>query len=131
MISLHAEVPADGDILALHDMIDNVEHRLKDELHCAAVIHMDPVCTKDEQTLELKQVVTGIVKEVDPVLSIHDFRVVTGPTHTNLIFDMVVPFDFPVSDVDLADQIQKKIWKYNPVYFAVIEIDKAYTKVKK
>lgn len=131
MISLHAEVPADGDILALHDMIDNVEHRLKDKLHCAAVIHMDPVCTKDEQTLELKRVVTEIIKEVDPVLSIHDFRVVTGPTHTNLIFDMVVPFDFPVSDVDLADQIQKKIWKYNPVYFAVIEIDKAYTKVKK
>ena len=131
MISLHAEVPADGDILALHDMIDNVEHRLKDKLHCAAVIHMDPVCTKDEQTLELKRVVTEIIKEVDPVLSIHDFRVVTGPTHTNLIFDMEVPFDFPVSDVDLADQIQKKIWKYNPVYFAVIEIDKAYTKVKK
>lgn len=129
MISLHAEVPADGDILVLHDMIDNVEHRLKEELHCAAVIHMDPVCTKDEQTLELKQVVTGIVKEVDPILSIHDFRVVKGPTHTNLIFDMVVPFDFPISDVDLADQIQNKIWKYNPVYFAVIEIDKAYTKV--
>lgn len=130
MISLHAEVPADGDILALHDMIDNVEHRLKSELHCAAVIHMDPVSTKDEQTLELKKVVTGIVKEVDEVLSIHDFRVVAGPTHTNLIFDMVVPFDFPISDVDLADQIQNKIWKYNPVYFAVIEIDKDYTKVK-
>ena len=130
MISLHAEVPADGDILALHDMIDNVEHRLKSELHCAAVIHMDPVSTKDEQTLELKKVVTGIVKEVDEVLSIHDFRVVAGPTHTNLIFDMVVPFDFPISDVDLADQIQNKIWKYNPVYFAVIEIDEDYTKVK-
>lgn len=129
MISLHAEVPADGDILALHDMIDNVEHRLKSELHCAAVIHMDPVCTKDEQTLELKKVVTDIVKEVDEVLTIHDFRVVKGPTHTNLIFDMVVPFDFPISDVDLADQVQNKIWKYNPVYFAVIEIDKAYTKV--
>ncbi len=129
MISLHAEVPADGDILALHDMIDNVEHRLKSELHCAAVIHMDPVCTKDEQTLELKKVVTEIVKEVDEILTIHDFRVVKGPTHTNLIFDMVVPFDFPISDVDLADQIQNKIWKYNPVYFAVIEIDKAYTKV--
>lgn len=130
MISLHAEVPADGDILALHDMIDNVEHRLKSELHCAAVIHMDPVSTKDEQTLELKKVVTDIVKEVDEVLTIHDFRVVAGPTHTNLIFDMVVPFDFPISDVDLADRIQNKIWKYNPVYFAVIEIDKDYTKVK-
>lgn len=89
---------------------------------------MDPVCTKDEQTLELKKVVAEIVKEVDPVLSIHDFRVVKGPTHTNLIFDMVVPFDFPLSDVDVADQVQNKLWKYNPVYFAVIEIDKAYTR---
>ncbi len=130
MISLHAEVPADGDILALHDVIDNVEHQLKQELHCAAVIHMDPVCTKDEQTLELKRVVTEIVKEVSPALSIHDFRVVKGPTHTNLIFDMLVPFDFTMSDVDLADTVQNKIWKYNPVYFAVIEIDKDYTKQK-
>lgn len=130
MISLHAEVPADGDILALHDMIDNVEHRLKSELHCAAVIHMDPVSTKDEETLELKRVVTDIVREINPVLSIHDFRVVKGPTHTNLIFDMVVPFDFPMSDVDVADKVQNKIWKYNPVYFAVIEIDKAYTKLE-
>ena len=128
MISLHAEVPADGDILALHDVIDNVEHRLKSELHCAAVIHMDPVSTKDEETLNLKRVVTELVKEIDPVLSIHDFRVVKGPTHTNLIFDMVVPFEFPMSDVDVADKVQNKIWNYNPVYFAVIEIDKAYTK---
>lgn len=127
MISLHAEVPADGDILALHDMIDNVEHQLKNELHCVAVIHMDPVSTKDEHTLELKRVVAQIVKEIDPVLSIHDFRVVKGPTHTNLIFDMVVPFDFPMSDVDVADKVQNKIWNYNPVYFAVIEIDKSYT----
>jgi len=130
MISLHAEVPADGDILALHDVIDNVEHKLKSELHCAAVIHMDPVSTKDEQTLELKKVVTKIVKEVDPVLSMHDFRVVNGPTHTNLIFDIVVPFDFPLSDTEVSNQVQEKVWKYNPVYYTVIEIDKAYTKVK-
>lgn len=128
MISLHAEVPADGDILALHDMIDNVEHRLKNELYCAAVIHMDPVSTKDEYTLELKQMVTMCVKEIDPVLSIHDFRVVKGPTHTNLIFDMVVPFDFPLSDADVADKVQNQIWKQNPSCFAVIEIDKAYTR---
>ena len=128
MISLHAEVPADGDILALHDTIDNVEHRLKSELLCPAVIHMDPVSTKDTETMELKKVVTDIVHEIDPVLSIHDFRVVKGPTHTNLIFDMVVPFDFSLSDVDVADKVQNKIWKYNPVYFAVIDIDKAYTK---
>lgn len=128
MISLHAEVPADGDILALHDVIDNVEHQLKSELNCAAVIHMDPVSVKDEQTLELKQVVKNLIKEVDPVISMHDFRVVTGPTHTNLIFDVVVPFDFALSDAEVANQIQDKIWEYNPVYFAVMEIDKAYTK---
>ena len=128
MISLHAEVPAEGDILELHDVIDNVEHRLKEELCCAAVIHMDPVSTTDVETLELKQVVTDIVKEIDPVLSIHDFRVVKGPTHTNLIFDMVLPFDYELSDTEVADRVQNRIWKYNPVCFAVIEIDKAYTK---
>ena len=80
-----------------------------------------------EKTLDY---LTEIVKEVSPTLSIHDFRVVKGPTHTNLIFDMLVPFDFTMSDVDLADTVQNKIWKYNPVYFAVIEIDKDYTKNK-
>ena len=75
------------------------------------------------------QVVVDIVKEVDEVLSIHDFRVVTGPTHTNLIFDIVVPFGFPLSDVDLTNKIQEQVWKYNPAYYVVIEIDKAYTKV--
>lgn len=131
MISLHAEVPADGDILALHDVIDNVEHRLKNQLNCAAVIHMDPVSTKDEKTLELKRMVTELVREVDESLSIHDFRVVMGPTHTNLIFDMVVPYDFPLSDTEVADRVQQKIWKYNPVYYAVIDIDKSYTKKEK
>lgn len=128
MISLHAEVPADGDILQLHDVIDNVEHKLRDELLCHAVIHMDPISTKDEETLQLKAMVKQIVEELDPVLSIHDFRVVKGPTHTNLIFDMVLPFDFALSDAETADKVQNAIWKVSPTYFAVIEIDKAYTK---
>ena len=126
MISLHAEVSADGDILALHDMIDNVEHRLKNELHCAAVIHMDPVRTKDEKTLELKQVVTDIVKEVDEVISIHDFRVVTGPTHTNLIFDIVVPFNFRYTDEALTRLIAGRVRAFDPTYYTVIEVDKSY-----
>jgi len=128
MISLHAEVPADGDILLLHDIIDNVEHKLKEELFCPAVIHMDPVSTKDEETLHLKAMVKQIVEEIDPVLSIHDFRVVKGPTHTNLIFDMVLPFDFALSDTETADKVQNAIWRKDPTCFAVIEIDKAYTK---
>lgn len=128
MISLHAEVPADGDILILHDIIDNVEHKLKEELLCPAVIHMDPVSTKDEETLRLKAMVKQIVEEIDPVLSIHDFRMVKGPTHTNLIFDMVLPFDFALSDTETADKVQNAIWRIDKTYFAVIEIDKAYTK---
>ena len=128
MISLHAEVPADGDILELHDIIDNVEHKLKEELFCPAVIHMDPVSTKDEETLQLKEMVKRIVEEIDPVLSIHDFRVVKGTTHTNLIFDMVLPFDFMLSDSETADKVQNAIWRIDKTYFAVIEIDKAYTK---
>ena len=126
MISLHAEVPADGDILALHDMIDNVEHRLKDELHCAAVIHMDPVCTKDEMTQELKQVVVNIVKEVDEVLSIHDFRVVDGPTHTNLLFDVVVPHSFEMSSDKLKKLINEKINENDSRYRCVITVDSCY-----
>ncbi len=128
MISLHAEVPADGDILVMHDKIDNVEHRLKEELQCAAVIHMDPISTKDEETLQLKKVVTDIVKDIDSVLTIHDFRMVKGPTHTNLIFDIVLPFDFCLSDTEVSDKVREKISEYDNSYFAVIEIDKAYTK---
>ena len=128
MISLHAEVPADGDIMALHDMIDNVEHRLKDELYCPAVIHMDPVSTKDEETKELKDMVTEVIREIDPVISMHDFRVVKGPTHTNLIFDIVLPFDYSVPEAEIVDTIRKKILKRREFHFAVIEVDRAYTK---
>lgn len=128
MISLHAEVPADEDIVAIHDVIDRVEHRLKEELNCSAIIHMDPILMKDEETLKLKEIVTQIVEEIDPVLSIHDFRIVKMSNYTKVIFDMVIPFEFCLPDVDVVYQVKKKIGEYNSHCLPVIEIDKACVK---
>ena len=109
LISLHAEVPADGNILTLHDTIDTIEHELRSKLNCNAVIHMDPVSTNDPETLSLKAEVKAYLDQIDPKLSMHDFRIVKGLTHTNLIFDIVVPYDYPVSDQDVVDSVTKRI----------------------
>ncbi len=124
LISLHAEVPADGDILTLHDMIDTIEHELRSTLNCHAVIHMDPILVNDEETESLKKMTKDLLAEISDALTMHDFRIVTGPTHTNLIFDIVVPYDFALSDEDLVQLINDKIHAGNPQYFAVIDVDK-------
>lgn len=126
MLSLHAEVPSDGDLLILHDMIDNIEHRLHDELHCEAVIHMDPVITDDEQTNHMKEKVTELLAAAYPEVCFHDFRVVKGPTHTNIIFDIVVPFGYAKSDEEITDYLKNEIRKVDASYFAVIQIDRDY-----
>lgn len=123
MISLHAEVPAKGNILLLHDTIDNIEKRLQNELHCSAVIHMDPVMNDDEETVACKLLVSEILKNIDPALSLHDFRIVKGPTHTNLIFDIVVPFKFPYSIETLKHMVEQQLQQTHPEYYCVIEID--------
>lgn len=131
MISLHAEVPAEGDILKLHDVVDNIEHELRNELKCEAVIHMDPVVTGDEQVDRMKAQMKALLEEIDPQISMHDFRVVIGPTHTNLIFDIVVPFGYKVKDEELIEIIQKKTKeKIGENHFVVIQVDKAYCKEK-
>ncbi len=131
MISLHAEVPAEGDILKLHDVVDNIEHELRNELKCEAVIHMDPVVTGDEKVNKMKAQMKEVLKEIDARISMHDFRVVIGPTHTNLIFDIVVPFGYKVKDEELIEIIQKRTKeKIGENYFVVIQVDKAYCKEK-
>ena len=125
LISLHAEVPADGNILTLHDTIDTIEHELRSKLNCNAVIHMDPVSTNDPETLSLKAEVKAYLDQIDPKLSMHDFRIVKGLTHTNLIFDIVVPYDYPVSDQDVVDSVTKRIQMNHPDFYAVIDVDKA------
>ena len=126
MISLHAEVPADGDLLQLHDVIDNIEHRLKKELGCMAVIHMDPIVTNDAHTTALRQAVAEQVKTIDPRLTIHDFRIVPGPSHTNLIFDVVVPYDVKLSGEQVRRRIGELVAQMDGNYFAVVQIDSSY-----
>ena len=126
MISLHAEVPAHGDIMALHDEIDNVEKKLHDKLGCEAVIHMDPIVTNDALVNETRRKVAALVHGIDGSISIHDFRMVTGPTHTNVIFDAVVPYGCALSDREAEERIKKAVRELDPHYFAVVQIDKSY-----
>ena len=127
MLSLHAEVPADGDLLTLHDMIDNIEHHLQNELHCEAVIHMDPVITNDKQTNRIKREVDGLLKEKYPEIRFHDFRIVKGPTHTNIIFDIVVPFGYRAQGGEIVEYLSSQIHKRHENHYAVIQVDRAYT----
>ncbi|MBQ9928755.1 MAG: cation transporter [Lachnospiraceae bacterium] len=126
MLSVHVEVPSSGDILALHDMVDTIEHRLAKELNCSAVIHMDPVCVDDELTNAIKEKVAVIVEAMEGEVSFHDFRIVSGPTHTNLIFDVVVPYNYVMTDSEIETYIQEKVKEIDENYFTVVEVDKAY-----
>ncbi|MBQ8743310.1 MAG: cation transporter [Clostridia bacterium] len=126
MVSLHAEVPADSDFLEVHDAIDNIEKALRDTLHCDAVIHMDPIETGDSFVSETKTSVLDAVKSIDERITIHDFRMVSGTTHTNLIFDAVIPYDIKLSDKELKELISAKILNLDSKYRAVIEIDRPF-----
>ncbi len=128
MISLHTEVPGDDDIFKIHDLIDRIENELNEKLGCEAVIHMDPIETDNEAVNNMKKVVSGIVKQIHSELSIHDFRMVVGDTHTNLIFDVVIPYSIKENDEVIKEKIQRKITEYNDTYFAVMHIDRDYVR---
>lgn len=123
-ISLHAEVSADGDILMLHDSIDNVERLLGEQLHCKAVIHMDPIHDKDADTIRYKDLMQAYLSTVSDKLSLHDFRIVKGPTHTNLIFDVLSPYDSPVCDEVLLKGLHTYIASLEGNFYGVITLDK-------
>lgn len=126
MISLHAEVPADGDIMEMHDVVDNIETELKNKLSCHAVIHMDPIATNDETVINTKNRVAEIVRAIDENITIHDFRMVKGKTHTNLIFDVVVPYSIKIPDSEVEKKVKELIKTENKNYNAVVQIEKNY-----
>lgn len=126
MVSLHGEVNGNGDIFALHDKIDLIERELRSKLGCDATIHMDPIETNNEAITQLRSEVSEIAHSIHPKLTVHDFRMVTGRTHTNLIFDVVVPMDVQLTDQEAIDLITKKIQEKYPNYFTVIQVDKSY-----
>ena len=130
MISLHAEVPAEGDIMELHDEIDNAERGLAEKLNCHAVIHMDPVITNDNgATAAVKEKVCGAVKDLDSHIKIHDFRMVTGPTHTNVIFDAVVPFEFRMTNQETEEKIRAAVRGLEGNYFAVVNVENSFSEI--
>lgn len=127
MISLHAEVDADGDIQTIHEQIDHIENELQEKLHCSATIHMDPIVTDDKEVLEMKQKVKELVLETDDAFSMHDFRMVKGPTSTNLIFDVSVPSGCQKTDNEILNSLKEKIRELpGSIYFPVIQIDHEY-----
>ena len=127
MISLHAEVSAAGNVLDIHDEIDNVEKELQEELGCHAVIHMDPIVIDDGVTADTRKRVQALVHCIDDQISIHDFRMVVGPTHTNVIFDAVVPFGFHLADDEVAKKIQDAVRALDGNYYAVVTVERSYT----
>ncbi len=128
MVSLHAEVPANGDILEIHDEIDNLERELTDKLGCLSVIHMDPIQTDNEKVLKLKELAAEVCKDIYEDMKLHDFRIVEGNTHTNLIFDVVIPHGFKMSDSEIKNKIDEKIKEYDKKLFTVVTVDKEYVK---
>lgn len=130
MISLHAEVPASGDILLLHDEIDNLERNLSEKLGCVAVIHMDPIQTDNENVERLKEVAYSACLAVYDKIKLHDFRIVEGNTHTNLIFDVVVPHGFSLSDSEIKSRIDEKVKEHDSKLFTVITVDKDFVNLQ-
>lgn len=123
--SLHAEVPAEVDVIHSHDTIDLIERTVKDKLGIEISIHMDPIIS-DERTHDLKETVAEIVKDICPEASIHDFRIVDGPTHTNLVFDAVLPRKSKYSEQDFKNTVDATVKQIDEKYFTVINIDRTY-----
>ncbi len=122
--SFHAEVDGRGDIYLLHDVIDRVEKEIKNELNIPCTIHLDPLLLGDPMIDELRYIVQAKVAEISADITIHDFRVVAGNSHTNLIFDIVLPFEMKAPISEYIDEIQNKINTVNPTYFCVITVDR-------
>lgn len=123
IVSVHGEVAYPMDIMKAHDVIDEVEAEIKRDLGCDISIHMDPIVIHDEETNLLYKRVKGILKGISKDLSFHDFRMTKGPLRTNLIFDVVVPYDFNMTKEELSETINQELKKDNPQYYAVIEMD--------
>lgn len=127
MASVHAEIPSDADLIAAHEEIDALEQKANRDMGIMLVIHMDPILVNCERTNQLKEMVEEICSGVDSRFSIHDFRITDGENRVNLIFDLVVPFDFDEKEKqEAAAEITRQIKEKDPKYYTVIQIDTLY-----
>lgn len=127
--SIHVEVDADGDLMKSHDMIDNIERIVKESLRIEFVIHMDPVKTNDPLIHRMKAVISEAFAPLDGVENIHDFRIVPGPTHTNIIFDVVLSMECRYTEKEIQKIADDTVKAIDDNYFVVITFDRAYTKL--
>ena len=125
-MSLHAEVDASIPVLESHDMIDNIENEILNKYRILTTIHMDPIDTRDELAAVLKQQVKDIVTQIDSAYNIHDFRIVRGNTHTNLVFDVLIPAADKISHEELKKKISAEVAKIDKSYICVIQIDHSF-----
>lgn len=125
--SVHAEVPADKDILVSHDLIDTIERDIRNRLGIEISIHLDPVLINDERTEKYKAMVAEIIGSISPDITMHDFRIVDGPTHTNLIFDLVLPRNSNLTEQDLKEMVDSMVTAKDSRCFTVIDVDRSYT----
>jgi len=126
MITLHAEVDAEQNIMEIHDAIDNIEIELKEKFGCHSTIHMDPLEINNEEVAEARRKVIAAIKTVDEGITIHDFRIVRGPTHTNCLFDAVLPFESKLTDLEAADKIRTAVRIIDATYSAVVTVEHSY-----
>ena len=125
--SVHCEVPAERDILVSHDIIDNIERDFQRDLGIHLVIHLDPVVTEDERTNKLREQVRNLLRVVYPQASLHDFRVVWGVTHSNVVFDIAVPFSLKETDQQIKERVDQAIKTLDPDYRTVVTVDREST----
>lgn len=126
IVSFHAEVPADGNICEVHDIIDGIEQDMFKKFGCITTIHMDPIVVDDEEINNMKKTVERVVKGINENFSIHDFRMTNGGKRVNVIFDLVVPFDEKVDFKELEKEVKTKIHNLDNKYYAVINIENSY-----
>lgn len=124
MITLHAEVDEDADMLSTHDMIDNIEWELNKKYNCLSTIHMDPIAVNNPETDQAKALVKQAMGRIDERITIHDFRLVRGQTHTNLVFDISVPYEIKLTDGELKARAVAEITALNEAFNPVITVDR-------
>lgn len=129
MVSLHAEVDGDGELFYLHDLIDNIERELGEKLSCIVTIHLDPIDTHNPLLDQLRETARQAVEAIDPRCSIHDVRLVSGTSHNNLIFDILVPHDLKMSDDEIKQTVSEKIPETvdGVRIFTVMSVDRDFT----
>ena len=125
-VTFHAEVDASKDFVYLHDSIDNIENMILGKYGVLATIHMDPVVLNDEELNKYKDLVLKIIKEMNPKYSIHDFRIIKGPSHTNLVFDLLLPVDDDREHSEIRKELNEKVRAINPNLNLSIKIEHGF-----